>query len=476
MVDGARLESVYTSQGYRGFESLTLCEKPDCKAVGLFCFGLNACREAGGRRNGIVFLFFEKNRHDLPVTPTTRPVGMKKYLDSAFIRLVFVLALLAASHRPLAAQVPDDLGTRTVAYENRTLTYRAMHAEVLDFFKKNRVGTVARRVKDLEPYLSGKLTSTRRRELETHLKAISDLRERGTPITKNRKMLGALVAGLRTELQRPIIVAAEDPASAAANEPVARPEATEAIAGDETVRSSTANMGEADSSWFSWLGILTVLLALLSAGLGFVVYRARLVITRLRADRETVRLETTSWKEKAKSQQITLDELKEQNTLLRGHVEELEAERAVRRNVEPLVAATEARRGGALSLEPELAAVAAPPSVPAPVVEFFLGLPQADGSFADQRSSQFNPAHSFYRFRLDKNSQEATFEFADNPATVTTALRQPEACLDPVCEYAQVDYGARRIFTMMPGRVRKTSPDEDRWELVTKAIIRFSTN
>lgn len=215
---------------------------------------------------------------------------------------------------------------------------------------------------------------------------------------------------------------------------------------------------------------------MLAGGLGYLVYRARAIITRLRMERDTARLEMTSWKEKAKSLQASHDELREQNELLRSHVEELEAGQAPRRNVEPPAAATEPRLGGAMSLVPELAVVEAPQGLPAPIVEFYLGLPQADGSFADQRSPQFDPAHSFYRFRLDKNGPFATFEFADTPTTVTTALRQPEACLDPVCEYAQVDYGASRIFTMMPGRVRKSSPDSDRWELVTKAIIRFSSN
>ena len=38
MVEGARLESVYTSQAYRGFESLSLRqkEKPDADAPGFF--------------------------------------------------------------------------------------------------------------------------------------------------------------------------------------------------------------------------------------------------------------------------------------------------------------------------------------------------------------------------------------------------------------------------------------------------------
>ena len=41
MVEGARLESVYTSKGYRGFESRTLRTKtPELQiAVPAFCFG-----------------------------------------------------------------------------------------------------------------------------------------------------------------------------------------------------------------------------------------------------------------------------------------------------------------------------------------------------------------------------------------------------------------------------------------------------
>jgi len=398
---------------------------------------------------------------------------MKNRFHLPWLHLVSVLTLYLASVSVLFAQLPDDLGKRTVTYENRPMTYGAMHGEVLQFFRKNPVGSVAQRVKELEPYLSGKLTATRRRELEAKLKAISDLRERGVPITKNRKMLGALVAGLRTELERPIIVAAEDPASASGNVPDVRSERAPEALGDKS--SATAAPPRDGGSPSGWLVVLTVLMALLAGGLGYLVYRARAIITRLRAERDTARLEMTSWKEKAKSLQASLDDLKDQNVLLRSHVEELEAEQAQRRKIEPLVA-TEPQKGGAMSLAPERAVVEAPQLLPAPLVEFYLGLPQADGSFADQRSGQLDPTHTFYRIRLDRNGQDATFEFADNPATVTTALRQPEACLDPVCEYAQVDYGARRISTMMPGRVRKHSPESDRWELVTKAIIRFSSH
>lgn len=401
---------------------------------------------------------------------------MKKRFHPPLTVLVLALALHTVGLGVLRAQVPDDLGKRTVAYENRTLTYQAMHGEVLQFFRKNPVGSVAQRVKELEPYLSGDLTVARRRELEARLKAISDLRERGVPITNNRKMLGALVTGLRAELQRPIIVAAEDPASASGNvPPTPARTGSEAESGGEKPANAATPVAESGSS-SGWLAALAALLALVAGGLGYLVYRARAIITRLRSERDTARLEMTTWKEKAKALQANHDELKEQNGLLRSHVEELEAEQTGRRKVEPLVAATEPRLGGAMSLAPELAVVEMPQALPAPIVEFYLGLPQADGTFADQRSNSFDPTHAFYRFRLDKNGQDATFEFADHPATVTTALRQPEACLDPVCEYAQVDYGARRIFTMMPGRARKTSPDSDRWELVTKAIVRFSSN
>lgn len=400
---------------------------------------------------------------------------MRKRFQTPLLRLIVLVLLHLGSLEGLSAQVPDDLGKRSVTYENRTMTFQAMHGEVLQFFRKNPVGSVAQRVKDLEPYLSGKLTATRRRELEAKLKAISDLRERGVPITKNRKMLGALVAGLRTELERPIIVAAEDPASAGGNVATARPENQEPDVSAEKPTNAAVSARESGTA-SGWLTALSVVLALLAGGLGYLVYQARRIITRLRAERDTARLEMTTWKEKARSLQTNLDELKEQNSLLRNHIEELEAEEAARRQVEPLVAATEPRRGGAMSLAPELAVVEVPQVLPAPIVEFYLGLPQADGSFADQRSNEFDPSHAFYRFRLDRNGQDATFEFADHPATVTTALRQPEACLDPVCEYAQVDYGARRIFTMMPGRARKTVPDSDRWELVTKAIVRFSSN
>ena len=400
---------------------------------------------------------------------------MKNRFHLPWLRLILALTAYVASLGVLFAQVPDDLGKRSITYENRTMTYQAMHGEVLQFFRKNPVGSVAQRVNDLEPYLSGKLTATRRRELEAKLKAISDLRERGVPITKNRKMLGALVAGLRTELERPIIVAAPDPASASGNVPTTRSEGSETESPGEKPTGTTAPAGETGSS-SGWLGALAVVLSLLAGALSYLVYRARQIITRLRSERDTARLEMTSWKEKAKSQQSSLDELKDQNALLRAHVEELEAEQAAGRQIEPLVAATDPRPGGALSLSPELAVMETPPVLPAPIVEFYLGLPQADGSFADQRSSQLDPPNTFYRFRFDRNGQDATFEFADNPATVTTALRQPEACLDPVCEYAHVDYGASRIFTMMPGRVRKPAPESDRWELVTKAIIRFSSN
>ena len=39
MVEGARLESVYTSKGYRGFESLTLRRPIIVPQSGAFCFG-----------------------------------------------------------------------------------------------------------------------------------------------------------------------------------------------------------------------------------------------------------------------------------------------------------------------------------------------------------------------------------------------------------------------------------------------------
>ena len=38
MVEGARLESVYTSQGYRGFESLPLCKRKPATKVAVFLF------------------------------------------------------------------------------------------------------------------------------------------------------------------------------------------------------------------------------------------------------------------------------------------------------------------------------------------------------------------------------------------------------------------------------------------------------
>ncbi len=114
-----------------------------------------------------------------------------------------------------------------------------------------------------------------------------------------------------------------------------------------------------------------------------------------------------------------------------------------------------------------------PPPVPVPEPTFFLPLPNPDGSFADERATTFNPAESLYRFRLDKNPLEATFEFADDPATVAAALRYPDNCLAPVCEYGSVDYAARRIQTVSAGRARLARPDSGRWELVSKAVIRF---
>jgi hypothetical protein len=38
VVEGARLESVYTPQGYRGFESLPLCKENDAPDMGAFLF------------------------------------------------------------------------------------------------------------------------------------------------------------------------------------------------------------------------------------------------------------------------------------------------------------------------------------------------------------------------------------------------------------------------------------------------------
>jgi hypothetical protein len=38
VVEGARLESVYTSQGYRGFESLPLCKRKLATKVAGFLF------------------------------------------------------------------------------------------------------------------------------------------------------------------------------------------------------------------------------------------------------------------------------------------------------------------------------------------------------------------------------------------------------------------------------------------------------
>jgi len=114
-----------------------------------------------------------------------------------------------------------------------------------------------------------------------------------------------------------------------------------------------------------------------------------------------------------------------------------------------------------------------PPPIPVPEPTFFLPLPNPDGSFADERATTFNPAESLYRFRLDKNPLEATFEFADDPATVAAALRYPGNCLAPVCEYGTVDYAARRIQTVSSGRARLSRADAGRWELVSKAVIRF---
>ncbi|MFT4032571.1 MAG: hypothetical protein QM669_09130, partial [Siphonobacter sp.] len=106
--------------------------------------------------------------------------------------------------------------------------------------------------------------------------------------------------------------------------------------------------------------------------------------------------------------------------------------------------------------------------------EFYLATPNKDGSFRDIRTVEFDPSQSLYRVKLI-GPMSAEFEFVDDPNLVSEALRYPETFLDPVCEYAgSLQFGSRSITTIKKGRLNK-SPIADRWELMTKAIIRFES-
>ncbi|PKK38088.1 hypothetical protein BWI96_03135 [Siphonobacter sp. SORGH_AS_0500] len=104
---------------------------------------------------------------------------------------------------------------------------------------------------------------------------------------------------------------------------------------------------------------------------------------------------------------------------------------------------------------------------------FYLSTPNKDGSFRDVRSVQFDPSQSLYHVRIT-SPYNAEFEFVNDPALVSEALRYPETFLDPVCEYGGgIEFGARNITTIQKGKLVKTDFDSDRWELQHKAIIRF---
>ena len=64
MVEGARLESVYTPKGYRGFESLPLCKRKPATFVAGFLFLkqtklVSVCgRNKKAKRNEVTLWFF----------------------------------------------------------------------------------------------------------------------------------------------------------------------------------------------------------------------------------------------------------------------------------------------------------------------------------------------------------------------------------------------------------------------------------
>lgn len=105
--------------------------------------------------------------------------------------------------------------------------------------------------------------------------------------------------------------------------------------------------------------------------------------------------------------------------------------------------------------------------------EFYLSTPNKDGSFRDLRSAHFDPSQSLYHVRIT-GPYSAEFEFVNDPALVSEALRYPETFLDPVCEYGGgIQFGARSIETVAKGKLTKPDLESDRWELQYKAIIRF---
>jgi len=126
----------------------------------------------------------------------------------------------------------------------------------------------------------------------------------------------------------------------------------------------------------------------------------------------------------------------------------------------------------ALDTEPQAGKI--PESIKLGTKFFYLSTPtqrQGQATFIDQRSNEFDPTSSFYKFSLiPDDTDRAYFCLVDDPDTVRSALEYPGTYLKPACKYdSNFDYNAKQIITDRPGIAELKNSV---WKIVQKAQIR----
>lgn len=438
--------------------------------------------------------------------------------------LLLTLALcyttIAFAQTPLATQ--KDI-FKEAGGKNTTATYGEFHQKLSGFFRGSKaLPNVSGLLDQLKPYIQKPLSDQDKPKVSKILNDLENLTEKDpktgkkTSILQTRVALGSFVENLRNNLDGQDAMMDSDTALADGTEVMPDTAAHAALDGVPLMAGKSE-----DSPWIWW--IVSGISVLAAIGLGYLYWDEK----KKRDHLERQMLNTSS---QASQSFVKMQQLEKQVPQLISKIKEYEKalqeyDRALKDSQER--GENERKRWlqevqnlqAAMTPPPVHPASATPPVLPVlpvtppteqpaeerlpvvadptqeplpdlpkekPVVEetfaensrkepeaFYLSTPNKDGSFRDVRTVQFDPSQSLYHVRVT-SPYSAEFEFVNDPALVSEALRYPETFLDPVCDYGGgIEFGARNIATVAKGKLVKTDLESDRWELQYKAIIRF---
>lgn len=124
------------------------------------------------------------------------------------------------------------------------------------------------------------------------------------------------------------------------------------------------------------------------------------------------------------------------------------------------------------SPSPEVSPSITAASQPRPLKEFFMAIPNQDGSFHAQAYSEtFKPTVSLYRFN-EISEGKAEFEFYPDTGGLRDALNFSSAYLTPACEELNdIRPDTKEVITVEKGLA---SLSDNRWIILKKTKIRYA--